>query len=187
MTSNNTSADRGSRGAAIVVAVVYVLLAGLLLIDVARAGTPRIYPPRKRAQTLLEIAEQSGRVRAINPVIAIAAREVGRPDVYLEIPEDYADLLAITPDNFDGKPTSTLNSGLMAPFIGGRVRKVPYDPVLSQAKTARLEADPTAITLPRDVWAVAGADDAAVVRLYVDTTRTRVYIAPIGLAEEGAE
>lgn len=187
MTDDRNGARGAGRTKIIVVAAACVLLAGLLLIDVARAGTPRVYPPRKRAQTLLQIAEQSGRVRAINPVIALAAREAGGPDVRLEIPEDYADLLAITPDNFNGKPTSTLNSGLMAPFIGGRVTKVAYDPVLSETQAKGFEAAPTTLALPRDVFAIAGAGDASVVRLYVDPTRTRVYIAPADLAREVAE
>lgn len=179
--------NRGSRAAIAIVAAALVLLSALLLIDVARAGTPRVYPARKQARTLLEIAELSGRVRAINPVIAIAAKEAGGPNTYLDVSEDYADLLSITPDNFNGKPTSTLNVGLMAPFIGGHVRKVDYDPILSQAKADQIESDPRAISLPRDVWALPGEREAQAVRVYTNPARTHIYVTSADLIQEGTE
>jgi len=185
--SRSSSGPRRGRTTIIIVAIAYALLSGLLLIDVMRFGEPRIYPPRKRAQSVFEIADQSGRVRAINPIIARGARMAGDPDVVLEVPEGYADLLAITPDNFAGRPVPTLNAGLMVPFIGGRVREAAYDPILSETQSTEIEDSPDAAALPRDVWVLTGFDDASVVRLYTDSQRMRVYVVPSGVVGEEVE
>ena len=158
----------------------FVVLGALLVYDAVRIQDTRILLRMVRATRLVDVAASIDRVRAINPVIAIAGREAGGSGATLELPDGYSSLLAVEPDYFVGKATPTVNMDLMGAFLGGRVREVAFGPVLSAADAAAIESDPKAIALPMNVWALPGDANSPVVRMYTDPARLHVYVVPSG-------
>ena len=181
MSSGDRQGGRARHARALVVAAGYAIVCVVLLADIAHLGELRATPRIISAQRLVDVAAGIGRARAVNAVVATAAREAGGATVTLEVPEGHRELLAREADEFNGRATATLNTALMAPFIGGRVAVVAYDPVLDQATAAAIEADSASIALPMDVWLVQGTGSAATVRLYTDPARLHLYVLPPGV------
>lgn len=155
-----------------------------LVIDIVTLPETRITVRWVRAHTLAEVAASIDRARAVNPVIAVAARRAGGDDTILELPENHRDLLAREPDRFHDRVTATLDRNLMLPFIGGRVEVASYDPVVSAEEAASVEEDSRSVELPMEVWALDVRGGTERVRLYTDPERLRVYLVPVGVTTQ---
>ena len=176
--SSRSAADRPhvSRSAA----VAGLLLLGLLLFGMvgheARSGRNTAFPAPIRASTVVEVAAQGDRARMVNPIVAAAADTAGGRSAILELPADHRTLLDVDPDDFGGTVQATLNSALISPFVGGRIRVAEYDAVLTSTALEALQRSGSLVAYPRDVWALPAEGDAGTVRLYVDPSRTQVYV-----------
>ncbi|MBN2848084.1 MAG: hypothetical protein JXP72_06500 [Coriobacteriia bacterium] len=188
MTTARRSAPRVYRVSPIIILAAFAVLVVPLAMDVARHGALQPAPAPFVAQSLEEVAARIGRVRAINPIIVSAARAAVGDRATLQLPTEYRTLLALETDEFEGEQTITLNPGLMAPFIAGRVKTVAYDPILPREVAAAIERHERSVGFPMDVWALPGPAGAGLTaepaRLYTDPTRTRVYVLGPGALEE---
>lgn len=169
--------------AAVVGSVVLgVLLIGLVVNELW-SGWNDAFPRPMRASTVVDVAAQGTRARMVNPIVAAAAESAGGKGTTLELPADHRTLLDIDQDVFADTPQATLNAGLISPFLGGRVTVIEYDAVLEAATLTALRDATDMRGYPRDVWALVTQDDAETVRLFVDTSRTQVFLVEPGVVE----
>jgi hypothetical protein len=177
--------NRNTRTIAAAVAAAYVVLALLLVSDFANYREAGLQVEPRQAYRLVDVAEGMGRVRAVNPVIGVAALEAGGPKAVLALPRRLRDALNREPDEFRETPQATLQTGLIAPIVADRVKFSDYESALTAEQAREIETHPDVIELPMDVWALPSSDGQREVRLYTDPDRLTIYVVPKDMFEGG--
>jgi hypothetical protein len=105
----------------------------------------------------------------------------GLDTVSLEVPEDTGELPAISAEEFGSLRDPTVDPALIRPVVGDRVEAVAYEPVLSSEQVESLGRDAALLDYGYGVFALApDGDEDETYRLYVDGSRTRIYLLPAG-------